>query len=182
MWPNCIAVADGTLFPLTFAPQSNDAPDYSGCKVAYSLSVMIVNEDQKWIRYYLSGFPGSVHDNCVYNNTALCKKPEEYFGTKYCLLANLAIACSPTVVASFKAPRGHSNTAEQAKFNTQIGRPQITPEHSIGILKGRFLWLRSIPMVVTNNPRSMRRILKYIDCCIILHNLLIGYDDDIPED
>ena len=61
--PNCIAVADGTLLPLMNEPQTMDAPDYHGRKFPYSLSVMIVNDDQKFIRYYLSGFPGCAHDN-----------------------------------------------------------------------------------------------------------------------
>jgi hypothetical protein len=46
-WYNCIAIADGTLFPLTYEPQSEDAPDYHGRKFAYSISTMIVNDDQK---------------------------------------------------------------------------------------------------------------------------------------
>ena len=54
-WINCIAVADGTLFPLTYAPQSSDAPDYHGQKHLYSLLVMIVNDDMKRIRMYNAG-------------------------------------------------------------------------------------------------------------------------------
>lgn len=49
---NVIAVADGTLFPLTYAPESKDAPDYHGRKHQYSLTTMIVNDDRKRIRYY----------------------------------------------------------------------------------------------------------------------------------
>ena len=45
--PNCIAVADGTLLPLMTAPQTDDAPAYHGRKFLYSMSVMIVNDDQK---------------------------------------------------------------------------------------------------------------------------------------
>ena len=52
-WLQCIAVADGTLFPLTYAPQSKDAPDYHGRKHMYSLSVMIVNDDRRKIRAYM---------------------------------------------------------------------------------------------------------------------------------
>ena len=80
--PNCIAVADGTLFPLTFEPQSIDAPDCHGRKFQYSLSVMIVNDDKKYIRYYLSGFPGCAHDNREFSNTLLAKRPADCFGTK----------------------------------------------------------------------------------------------------
>ena len=66
---NCIAVADGMLFPLTQAPQSDDAPDYQhGRKYQYSLSVMIVNDDNKEIRYYFADYPGSAYDNQVNKN------------------------------------------------------------------------------------------------------------------
>ena len=65
-WLQCIAVANGTLFPLTYAPQSKDTPDYPGWKHMYSLLVMIVNDDQKKIRAYLSGHPGSCHDASCY--------------------------------------------------------------------------------------------------------------------
>jgi hypothetical protein len=37
---------DGTLFPLAFRPRTEDAPDYSGHKHAYSLSALIVCDDR----------------------------------------------------------------------------------------------------------------------------------------
>ena len=37
-------------------------------------------------------------------------------------------------------------------------------------------------MVITNDKRSVKKILKYIDCCIILHNLLIDMKDEPPEE
>ena len=36
-------------------------------------------------------------------------------------------------------------------------------------------------MVITDNPRSVKKIVKYIDCCVILHNLLLEADGDIPS-
>ena len=41
-FPHCVAIADGTLFPLAFEPKTMDAPDYSGRKYGYSLSTLIV--------------------------------------------------------------------------------------------------------------------------------------------
>jgi hypothetical protein len=178
---NCIAVADGTLFPLASEPESDDAPDYHGRKYQYSMSVMIVNDDMKKIRYYLSGFPGSAHDNRVYRNTELATDPETFFGNCFFLLADSALTNSPSVVSSFKCPRGHSLTYEQEKFNTLLGKCRVISEHTIGILKGRFPFLRGIPMKITNEKSSVRRILQMIECCIILHNLLIDTDDDIPD-
>ena len=46
---NCIGIANGTLFPLTYEPQSEDAPDYHGCKFAYLMTSLIVNDDIKRI-------------------------------------------------------------------------------------------------------------------------------------
>lgn len=80
--PNCIAVANGTLLPLLDEPQTFDAPDYHEQKFPYSLSDVLVNNDQWYIRYYLSGFPGCAHDNRVYNATKLAKDPQAYFGDK----------------------------------------------------------------------------------------------------
>lgn len=88
--PNCVAVANGTLLSLMNEPQTVDAPDYHGCKFPYSLSIMIVNDDRRFIRYYLSGFPGCTHNNQVYQATKLAKDPEAYFGDKYFLVADSA--------------------------------------------------------------------------------------------
>lgn len=83
---HCVGVADKTLFPLCFEPQMNDAPDYSGRKYRYSLTMMIICDHCMRIRYYLSGFPGLAHDNRVWKNTALKKCPNNYFGPqKYVL-------------------------------------------------------------------------------------------------
>ena len=46
------------FFPLVFCPERQDSPDFSGRKFAYSLSVLIVCDDQRLIRYYLAGWPG----------------------------------------------------------------------------------------------------------------------------
>ena len=40
-FPHCVSIADGTLFPLAFEPECEDAPDYSGRKFGYSLTTMI---------------------------------------------------------------------------------------------------------------------------------------------
>jgi hypothetical protein len=181
---NCIAVVDGTLFLLTYEPQSTDAPDYHGRKHQYSLTTMIVCDDKRKVRYYLAGFPGCVHDNRVYKNTELFKNPTAYFGRVYYLLrSDSALTNSPTVVSSFKCTNGHQLQITDEQFNTLLAKPRVISEHCIGMLKGQFQILKSIPMKITNARKSVKRILRVIDCCIILHNLLIDNgDDEIPLD
>ena len=69
-------------------------------------------------------------------------------------------------------------------FNTALAKPRVSSEHCIGMLKGRFPWLRQIRMKIKKNARkSLRQILKYVEVCIVLHNLLIdNREDDVPED
>ena len=51
----------------------------------------------------------------------------------------------------------------------------------MGMWKGQFPWLRKIRMIINNNPKSLKRILLYIDASIILHNMLIELGDDSDE-
>jgi len=74
-FPHCVGIADGTLFPLAFEPDSEDAPDCSGRKCGCSWTVMIICDLNKKIRCFLAGHPGSTHDNLVCDATSLKKKP-----------------------------------------------------------------------------------------------------------
>jgi len=65
-WPNCVGIMDGTLFPLGSEPQTDDAPDYKGRKYQYSITCLIICDDQRLIRYCLCGWPGSAHDERVF--------------------------------------------------------------------------------------------------------------------
>jgi DDE superfamily endonuclease len=104
--PKCFkaGIMDGTLFPLAFSPQTKDAPDYSGRKFPYSLSVLIVNDHKKRIRHYLAGFPGYAHDQRVWSHTKLFREPQQYFSPGQYILGDSAFTNSAIVVASFKKP------------------------------------------------------------------------------
>jgi hypothetical protein len=86
------------------------------------------------------------------------------------------------MVSAYRKPQGVFIQREHEVFNDAMKPLRVISEHTIGILKGRFPWLRSIPCKITESDRSFRRVLEYIDCAIILHNLLIKRDDVIPDD
>lgn len=171
-FPNCVGLIDGTLFPLSSQPQTVDAPDYSGRKYGYSLSVMIICDDQRLIRQYLAGWPGSTHDNRIYKHTQLYQFAEQHFTDQQYLLGDSAFENGQHLVSAYRCPQGQALNRERTVFNHAMSKPRVISEHTIGILKGRFPWLRSIRMIITEDRNSLRRILQYIDTCIILHNLL----------
>jgi hypothetical protein len=52
------------------------------------------------------------------------------------------------------------------------------------MLKSRFPWLRSIRLAVTQDKKSMHNILQLIHATIVLHNMLIDFNDttdDLPQ-
>jgi DDE superfamily endonuclease len=89
-FPHCCGIADGTLFPLAFEPQTEDAPDYSGRKYGYSLTTMVICDHRKRIIQYLAGFPGSAHDNRVFKATELSKRPASHLANNQYIVGDSA--------------------------------------------------------------------------------------------
>jgi hypothetical protein len=129
---------------LAFEPETEDAPDYSGRNYGYSLSVMIICDNKRKVRHYLGGFPGSAHDNRIYKATKLATNPGNYFSPREYLIGDSAFENSSTMVSAFKKPKGAVIPARYEKFNEKMAKLRIISEHTIGVLKGRFPWLRSI--------------------------------------
>ena len=47
--PNCSLMQDGTLLCLGIEPECDDAADYHGRKFTYSLTVNVINDDERGI-------------------------------------------------------------------------------------------------------------------------------------
>ena len=184
-FPNCIGIADGTLFPLALKPEKPDAPDYLGRKFGYSISTLVVCEDKQRIRYYLSGWPGSAHDNRIFDMSMLGRSPKDFFDDKQYIVGDSAYTPSVTIIPAFKKMPNKEMPREEELFNRKLARLHIISEHTIGILKARFPWLRNIRQKITVDDCSSQRVLEYIDVCVILHNLLIRIEPEeeaIPND
>ena len=174
-----MGIADGTLFPLAFEPETDDAPDCKGRKHTCTLAVMIICDYDRKIRCYHSGYPGSAHDNRVYRNMDIFHHPDNYFSEMEFNIGDSAFSNSPFMVSSFKKQQGEEIPEEHDRFNKLLSKVRIRSEHTIGILKGRFPWLRSIRMKITKKKKSLRKILRLIDATIILHNMLITFGENM---
>ena len=181
-FPHCVAIADGTLFPLAFEPETEDAPDYSGRKFGYSISAMIFCDHKRRIRHYLAGYPGSAHDSRVFGATKIATNPEAHFQPREYCLGDSAFENSWFMVSAFKKPKGIIIPAAHEKFNTKMARLRIVSEHCIGMLKRRFPWLRSIRLKITEDRASMIRILDLLEATVIVHNLLIELGEEEKEE
>jgi DDE superfamily endonuclease len=176
-FPHCVMIADGTLFPLAFEPETNDAPDYSGRKYGYSLSTMIFCDLSRRMRHYLAGFPGSAHDNRVYKASRPAKYPSTHYSPREYCIGDSAFENSPHMVSAHKKPRGENIPNSYAQFNYKLAKVRIVSEHCIGILKGRFPWLRNIRMN-KDDKKYLKRILDQIEATIVAHNTLVEIGEE----
>jgi DDE superfamily endonuclease len=160
------------LTPLAFEPETEDAPDYSGRKFGYSISTVIFCNHKQRIQHYLAGYPGSAHDNRIFKNTKIAKRPNDFFaGREYCI-GDSAFENAWFMVSAFKKPRGEVIPEAHEKFYKKLASLRIISEHCIGILKGRFPWLRSIRLKV-KEKKSLRKILHLFEATVVVHNILI---------
>jgi hypothetical protein len=181
-FPNCVSMMDGTLLPLAITPSCDDAADYNGRKFAYSLTVNVINDDKRRIRAYLAGFPGSTHDNRVWKHMQHYQRHGEYFDPEEYLLCDTAYEPSEFAIPAYKNQAGYVQHPDEEQFNSCLASPRVITEHTMGLWKGRFPWLRNIRMEISNDPESLKRILRYIDATVVLHNMLIKFGDDADED
>ena len=72
--PNAILTADGVLIELASEPQCADSADSHGWKLQWSITMFIIGDDNCKIRYHLTGFPGSSHDNRVWKWSRIYKE------------------------------------------------------------------------------------------------------------
>ena len=65
-----------------------------------------------------------------------------------------------------------------SKFNDLLAMAHVKSEHCIGLLKGRFPWLKNI-LIKIRSERSLRHIILFVRIAVILHNALINdpYDE-----
>ena len=150
--------------------------------MGYSITCFIINDDKRRVRSYLAGWPGSVHDNRVFGKMSVNTLPNLHFsGTEY-MIADSALENCTFMVSAFKKPPLKELPRENERFNTKLASARIIAEHTIGLLKGRFQWLKNIRHMVTDDKQSMLFILKLIDCCMIIHNLMIPDDETLTDD
>jgi hypothetical protein len=141
-------------------------------------------DDQRIIRYYVSGWPASAHDNRVFRNSDLFQRPAAYFDNNQYVLGDSAYQNMWFMVSAYKKPVRSQLSAENERFNKALSKARVVSEHCIGILKARFPILRSIRMKLMEDTKesNMRKILKMIETTIILHNFLMMENDHNEAD
>ncbi|KAF4036907.1 DDE superfamily endonuclease [Phytophthora infestans] len=83
-----------------------------------------------------------------------------------------------TIVPSYKTS---SLGSEKEDFNKCVAHVRVVNEHTIGVLKGRWSSLRELRVQIRQNE-DMNRVLLWLSDCVVLHNIMLLFDDDWPSD
>ncbi|KAG7343879.1 DDE superfamily endonuclease [Nitzschia inconspicua] len=181
-FPDCVGIADGTHFPLAHKPRSSDAFAYSTRKHRYSFNTMVVCDHNKKIRSYLCGYPGSATDYRVFQAMELSQDAASHFSPNQYLVGDSAFENHWFMVPAFKKFPRKQVPEDKQKFNSKLSKLRPVSDHCIGSLKGRFPWLRRIPLRITEDVGSIVTILRVVDATVVLHNMLIEFGEEEQED
>ena len=109
--------------------------------------------------------------------------PNDFFDDNQCIMGDSAFENKWFCVSAFTAPPGEEVGCNESKFNSCLSKARVISEHTIGLLKGRFPWLRTIRKVITDNKKTLKEILAFMDASVVIHNFLVkrGLDEAKEE-
>ena len=164
----CISSTDGTHIVLSQKP-GLDGEVFFNRKHTYSMNVLLTFDRNRQIRYVLSGWPGSVHDNTIWENGKIAKAPTRFFSAGQFQLGDSGFRLTPTMIVPYRHPAA-SLPLNQA-FNERLSAARVVSEHGNGILKARWQSLRALPICV-NEPSDVQFVCDWISACCVLHNIV----------
>jgi hypothetical protein len=134
---------------------------------------MVICDDHKRIRYLNIGWPGSVHDQRIYQNCKINKMPELFFSSQEYLLGDSAFTNNAWMLAAYKKFGGQIVLASgQIFFNDLLSAARCKVEHTVGIWKARFPFLRQLWNQITGK-KFMKDLIRFVKASAVLHNLFV---------
>lgn len=119
---------------------------------------------------------GSFHDMTCLRRSSLWRRlhSRRLFDNEQYLLGDSWYVPDERLVCSYKRTGGDK---EKMDFNICVAHARVSNEHCIGVLKSKWHSLKEIRTQLRNRGESTY-VVRWIRCCMILHNYLSGRDDD----
>jgi len=114
--PNCVAYLDGCQIKLFEAPIDN-ADTYFNRKQFYSINLQAICDNSFVIRQFSVGYPGSVHDSRVFNNSPIGENIAAYLNNKEWIAADSAYKLTSTVITPYRNNSRIRTGIERRCFN-----------------------------------------------------------------
>ncbi|XP_065186091.1 putative nuclease HARBI1 [Sycon ciliatum] len=166
---------DGCHIPIA-AP--NEAPEtYLNRKKFHSVILQAVCDRNLLFTDAYCGWPGSVHDARVFENSPLKQLVTEdvrrFFPGEAFIVGDSAYPLLPWLMTPFRDD-GHL-TASQTNYNFKHSSTRMCIERAFALLKGRWRQLKYLNIVNVENATHIT-----IAACV-LHNMAIMHEDDVSD-
>lgn len=115
--PGCTGIIDGTHVNSASRP-AIDPETFFNRKQHYSFNVLLVSDDRRKIRFYLSRCPANVYDNTVFGSSALKNNANNFFGLDQYLFGDSGFPLNKNMLVPYKG-QVLNNSINQA-FNKRI--------------------------------------------------------------
>ncbi|PSN42157.1 putative nuclease HARBI1, partial [Blattella germanica] len=151
-FPGVIGCIDGTHIQIP-APKNNRGSYYNR-KGFHSILLQVVCDADKKFTDVFCGWPGSTNDARMWKRSALYQKLQND--------------------AHIRANDYHL-LGDSAYKIEKLSSIRVIVEQAIGLLKGRFRWLKYLDM------SKIQTMSKVVNAACILHNFCIDMSDELPE-
>ncbi len=123
------------------------------------IAALVSCDDMRRIRYLNVGWPGSVHDQRIFLNSKLTINAPNMYSPQEYLLGDSAFTPTSFLVPAYKKYGGKVQlTAGQKFFNDLVSSARCQVEHTIGIWKGRFPFLRELRLRIRGKRADVNQI------------------------
>ncbi|KAF9800223.1 hypothetical protein SFRURICE_004436 [Spodoptera frugiperda] len=154
------------------SPGGDSAENYRNRKSHFSINVQVVCDSQLRCLDIVTRWPGSVHDQTIFNNSFLKQRFESgQFGNSL-ILGDSGYELKQYLLTPFLNP---SSPAENL-YNEAHIRTRNTVERCFGVCKNRF------PVLRRQITLNLNRVQAIIVACFVLHNIAIDANDRNFED
>ncbi|CAG8801095.1 13468_t:CDS:2, partial [Gigaspora margarita] len=150
-FPLIIGAIDGSHMPFFEAPSRVNKDVYFSRKHQYGIHLQgIVDHKGLFINYDI-GWPASVHDAKVFQNSNIYNQSTNFFKGEEYLLGDSAYPLLPFIMTPFKVPNG-SQQQQQINYNIKHSKTRVVVEQAFGRLKARFIFLKA--MKISDPPKG----------------------------
>lgn len=168
-YPRVIGALDCTHVTIK-SPGGANAEEYRGRDGKFSINVQTVCNAELKIMDIVSRWPGAVHDQTIFNNSALKARFEQGRMGNLVLLGDSGYALTNYLMTPFLHPR----TPAENLYNEAHIRTRNIVERSYGV------WKRRFPVLANKLRLKLERVEAVIVACAVLHNIAIDAKEEEP--
>ncbi|XP_018572749.1 putative nuclease HARBI1 [Anoplophora glabripennis] len=170
-FPRIIGAIDCTLIKID-SPGGIDAEIFRSRKSYFALNVQTVSDASLKIRDIVARWPGSVHDQTIFNNSNLRDRFENGEFGRYILIGDSGYSLRSYLMTKLLQTR----TPAENLYNESIIRTRNVVERQYGV------WKRRFPILRYGMRLKLDTTMAVIVATAVLHNIAIDMNDLLPED